>query len=409
MKITYINNTDLPGRIFNGYDMMNTLNRFGNECYQIVIDKKSDNENVKRLFSQSENHILSLLFAYETEIGCINLLNPFIERLVNHDNFRSADIIHYHLLHNRMISMYDLNKLLKSKPCVWTLHDLWMLTGHCVQPVDCDKWKTGCIECNKKNDEAFPLYHNTSDQMWKIKKQQLEDVNPDIVVSTDFMADCVKKSPITSHFDKIHKIPFGINLNSIKNIDKDDAKKKLGIPKDRFVIGIRDENNSIKGVYYFVEAMKKINPCNITIISVGNGTMLEELSDNYNCVKLGWCNDLDMMDLFYSASDLFAMPSLAESFGLMAIEAMAHETPVVCFDNTVLPEITHSGESGIAVEYKNSDALSEAIVQMKENKDECVIRGKKGREIVSTDYRYDDYINNHISLYESILQKERNV
>lgn len=404
MKITHINNTDLPGRIFNGYDMMNTLNSLGHNCKQIVIDKKSNNENVSALLSKGEMYVKSLLQATESEIGSVNLLNPYTDKLINHIDFQNADIVHFHLLHNNMISMYELNKLLKSKPCVWTLHDPWIFTGHCIHPLDCDKWKTRCVQCSRHFDYGFSLFHNTADQMWQIKKEQLQDIDIDIVISTDFMVNYIKKSPITEHFTKIHKIPFGIDLKSVRNIDKSEAKKKFNIAENDFVIGIRDELNEIKGVKIFIDAVKKMSPTEMTIISVGNGNMLSALSDKYNCIRLGWRNDSDMLDLFYSASDIFVMPSLAESFGLMSIEAMAHETPVICFENTVLPEITHADESGIAVEYKSSTALYRALLEMKDNKDECITRGKKGRKIVEKHYRYEDYVSKHIELYNKLLK-----
>ena len=405
MKITYVNNTDLAGRIFNGYDMMNTLNSSGYECRQIVIDKKSDNDNVYEYLSANEKYISSLLLATESEIGSPDLLTPFTHKLSEHFAFQQADIVHFHLLHNNMISMYELNSLLKSKPCVWTIHDPWLFTGHCIYPLECSKYLTGCKDCSRPHGGVSTLYHHTSEQMWNIKKEQLKDIDIDIVASTDFTIEYLKNSPITSHFTKIHKIPFGIDINRIKNIAKAAAKERLGIPKDDFVIGIRDENNEIKGLKYFIDAIKQMSPEGVTVLSVGSGNMLSQIADKYNCISMGWQNDNDSMDIFYSAADIFVMPSLAESFGLMSIEAMAHETPVICFDNTVLPEITHAGESGIAVEYKNADQLCKAVCDMKNNRDECIRRGKTGRQIVAVNYRYSDYINRHKELYDNIAAR----
>lgn len=404
MKITHINNTDIPGRIFNGYDIMNTLNEHGHEVSQIVIDKLSNNKNVYELLSPKEKHIKNILSSSESMIGAVNLLFPYADKLMNHPIFQQADIIHYHLLHNQLISMYDLNKLLKSKPCVWTLHDPWIFTGHCVHPLDCDQWKTGCKKCSRPYDAAFPLYHNSADQMWQIKYSQLDDVDIDLIVSTEFMYKYIKESPITSHFTHIHKIPFGLDLTKLNSIDKKEAKRALGISEDSFTIGVRDEANPIKGIKYLIDALKIVNDDNITIISVGSGDMLSKISEEYHHIHLGWQNDPNKMDLFYSASNIFVMPSLAESFGLMSIEAMAHETMVICFENTVLPEIVHSEKSGIAVKYKNSEELAKAIIEMKNNIDECNYRGQVGRKIVENNYRYEEYIKRHIDLYNNILK-----
>ena len=93
MKITHINNTDLPGRIFNGYDMMNTLNSLGHNCKQIVIDRKSDDENVSALLSKGEMYVKTLLQSTEAEIGSVNILNPYTDKLINHIDFQNADIV----------------------------------------------------------------------------------------------------------------------------------------------------------------------------------------------------------------------------------------------------------------------------------------------------------------------------
>lgn len=406
MKIVYVNNTDLPGRIFNGYNLMNSLNEMGHECNQLVLQKVSSNRNVEEIISKKEKYISFLLKNLEMEIGAIDLLYPYFHQIALSESFQSADIVHYQLLHNRMLSMYDLRRMLTIKKAVWTLHDPWLFTGHCVHPMACEQWKSGCKACSRQYDASFPLYHNTAGQMWEIKRRQLENLDIDVVVSTDFMLRYVKNSPITAHFTKVHKIPFGVDLGRIKNYEKAEAKRVLGIPETNIVIGIRDEENEIKGTHFFVEAMKQINPEGVAVLTIGHGKTVKALENDFFCLELGWQNDLEMMDRFYSAVDIFVMPSLAESFGLMAIEAMAHECAVVCFKGTVLEEITDAGVCGLAADYKNADALADKIKQLLTGKEEREARGKQGRRLVSERYRYEDYVKKHIKLYQTILEEK---
>jgi glycosyltransferase involved in cell wall biosynthesis len=67
----------------------------------------------------------------------------------------------------------------------------------------------------------------------------------------------------------------------------------------------------------------------------------------------------DDINALYSAADLFVFPSLYEGFGLPPLEAMTCGTPVVCANNTSLPEVV--GDAAVLVNPYNVDALAECI------------------------------------------------
>ena len=98
------------------------------------------------------------------------------------------------------------------------------------------------------------------------------------------------------------------------------------------------------------------------------------------------------------------MPSLAESFGLMAVEAMAAETPVVCFKGTTVEEIIGGTICGLSVDYRSSDALAEAVRFLTANQKARVKMGKQGRRRVYKHYLFEDYVYKHEKLYHEILE-----
>ena len=57
------------------------------------------------------------------------------------------DIVHCHNLHSNYFDLSALVYLSQHVPTVITLHDAWLLTGHCAHFFDCEKWKTGCGNC----------------------------------------------------------------------------------------------------------------------------------------------------------------------------------------------------------------------------------------------------------------------
>ena len=99
------------------------------------------------------------------------------------------------------------------------------------------------------------------------------------------------------------------------------------------------------------------------------------------------------------------MPSTAEAFGLMALEAMAAGRPVICFEGTALPAITRAPDCGIAVPMGDSTALRAAINGLSDDPREAKRRGTIGREIARRHHSHDGYLDS----LERLYNRPRNV
>ncbi|MNO27498.1 Alpha-monoglucosyldiacylglycerol synthase [compost metagenome] len=407
MNIVQVNNCDLMGRRFNGHDLQLSLNEQGHEAYQIVLEKAGDNSTTIPLLSTNELFVRSRLKNLESQLSINSLIYPYGKVLYEHSVFQKADIVHYHLIHNNFLSILDFPKLTSKKPSVWTVHDPWVITGHCIHPCDCTGWRTGCHNCPKLDDFTFPMKVDKASEMWKIKKESYKNLDIDIIVASDFMEKCIMESPLTAHLNRIHKIPFGINVDVFQQSDKSKARGRWNIPERNFVISFRAELNEIKGLSYIIEMLKKLDTTYpVTLLTLGLQTLPRDITGKFQIVELGWQNNQDLLVDFYTASDVFLMPSLAESFGLMAIEAMASGCPIIVFENTVLAEITFAPECGIAVPYKNADYLEIEVSRLLNNPAECKWRGEKGKELASRFYRYENYLKSHTALYRDILDRK---
>ena len=212
MNVLHVNYTDLPGRRFNGYDLLSEMEPLGVFGKQVVLHKQSTNPNVIQLLATKEDRELHRWCELaERRHSMSNLLFPWGTLLTQMPEFKSADVVHLHIIHNNVVSLSDLPRIINLKPCVWTLHDPWFMTGRCVYPKDCQRWLTGCGDCPSL-DSPFPMADDCSSWMWDIKKTILADLDVDIVVASEFMLDMLRRSPLTSHFEKVHLIPFGIDL-----------------------------------------------------------------------------------------------------------------------------------------------------------------------------------------------------
>lgn len=409
-NILQVNNVDILGRRFNGYDIMEKINLDTNHsAFQIVIDKLSDNRDVYNFFYSDEvRYIENQIQEFEKEqLSIHSNLSTVSHYLENNDIFKHADIVHYHLIHNTKIPLCSLPSLFSQKPTIMSIHDPWNFTGRCVQPEECLLWKDGCINCPNLSSE-FPLKDDNCHFLWKLKQNIYKKMDIDIVVSTEYMKNMLLDSELTNHFKNVHVIPFGVDLDYFNdNLPKELARKKLNIPKDDIVLFHRAQL-AFKGTKYFESALKELDTDkNITIITCSAIGLLKEVESKYNVLDLGNL-DNDKLLQAYAACDIFVMPSIGESFGMMAIEAMACGKPVIIFDNTALPSVTFAPECGYLVKNKDSHELMKGLKQLIEDDSERNRRGKLGRKYAETYYNSEEYNKKIIELYEKVYVRQIN-
>lgn len=405
IKVLEVNNIDLPGRRFNGYDMIENLSGDFLEIKQMVVEKQSDNDNVFKVLDK--DMLIGEFYRLQQVENILSVHNVFSitsPALINSKEYKEADIIHFHMFHNTKLSLYSLVEIASKKKVVLTLHDPWFLTGRCVHFYDCNKWKKGCSNCDFLNT-LFSFNEDNCNSMWNLKKNIFENIDIDIVVSSKWMFDLVKGSPIFKNQKNIHLIPFGIDLKKFNSVSYKDARSYYELGKDDVVFFLRAQNE-FKGTEYVLDALKKIDASkNIVIITCDNKGLLDEVKNKFRIIDLGLIDDKEMVYAM-QACDVFLMPSKGESFGMMAIEAMSCGKCVVVFDNTALPSVTNAPECGYLVKNRDSHDLARAIKFLANNPVERKKRGKLGYEICKKNYDINKYNKNLKNLYKSVFVRE---
>lgn len=409
MKVVEVNNIDLPGCRFNGHDLQIMLNERGHDAKHFVFDKLGTNENTLKITkTEGGKFIQGMVIEFEKKLSLQSTIFPFGEIIGRSKEFREADVVHFHLIFNYFMSLYSFERLAQQKPIIWTLHDPWALTGHCVYPVDCKGWLDGCAKCPYL-DRYAPLKEDNSHSIWKMKKEIYNHMNIDIVVASPWMQNLVKTSPLTSHFKRVHLIPFGVDLKLFKQRkNRKEIRSKLGIAPDSFVIMFRQDDQEWKGLPYIKDMLKKLNSKRpITILTVGRTGLLEELKEKYQIIEYEWITDNDVMVELYSAANLFLMPSVAEAFGLMAIESMACSLPIIVFEGTSLPSVTYAPECGISLNKGDTKAFVKTVKRLVDNPEECNERGLKGRVLAEKRYDVNRYNKEMLDLYEEVYARNK--
>lgn len=409
MNILHVNNVDLLGSRFNGHDMQRALNARGIPADQVVMEQMGGDPHTHLLPTWSgENYLRGRILAGEKKVSIHGMLYPYLLMLADTPEFRKADVVHYHLLHNYFGALPLFPQITALKPSVLTVHDPWIFTGHCVYPRECDKWMTGCGGCPHLDDH-FPMEKDRTALHWRMKQRTFSRANLDLIVASAYMMDLVKRSPITRHIEHVHLIPFGIDTDRFSpSRNQKEARRRLGIPKENFVLFFRADRSKYKGFAAIQRMLDRMGRKDrITLLAVGEAGLLFNYKDKCQVVDLDWITDDDLLADLYSACDVFLMPSTGEAFGLMAIEAMASGRPLVCFEGTSLPAVTFAPEYGIAVPKNDSEALLAAVERLRKSPDERRARGELGRKLAEEHYRFEDYVERHICLYREIIHRRK--
>lgn len=403
MRVLQVNGYQSPGRRFNGLSLKPHLEALGVSSKHFVWEQDRQEEDVVSLHGKLLRKVNRLTRGVEKVLSLQSQLYSNGMHMRRMEAFREADLVHYHIIHSGFLSMQSLPAMTAEKPSLWTLHDPWAMTGHCIHPFSCQRWKTGCGQCpDLKTD--FAIQHDTTALNFRLKRMAYRRSNFEILVASSWMENMVRQSPLMDDVP-VHKVPFGLDLDFFKPGDQAAAKARLGIEPHRLVLCFRSVVNDFKGLQYVIEALDRLQTqVPICLLTLNDKGRIEKFKDRFQVVELGWTNDDSVMQDVYSATDLFLMPSLADSFGLMAVEAMACGKPTICFEGTALPEVVFTPEAGLAVPSRDSVALAAAMERLIGDPQERLARGARSRQLAEQHYDIRLQAERMVDVYERVVQ-----
>ena len=275
-------------------------------------------------------------------------------KLVNIIKAYKIDVLHVHYAIPHAYAGYMAKKMLQQEgitiPMVTTLHgtDITLVGSHPFY----------------KPAVTFSI--NKSDVVTSVSQSLKEDTNR--------LFDIKRK---------IKVIPNFIDINTVKNSFTDCQRALMATEKERIITHISNmrEVKCIPDVIKTFYEIQKHIPSKL--IMVGEGperapaeVLCEELGIAGKVVFLGNSNEIDKVLCF---SDLFLLPSRAESFGLAALEAMAHGVPVISSNAGGLAEVNTNGYSGYLSEVGDIDAMAANALSILESSETLELFKKQAK------------------------------
>ncbi len=212
--------------------------------------------------------------------------------------------------------------------------------------------------------------------------------------------------------DKLAMVPNGVDIQDYdgnKSADLSEFRAKFALPEERIVLFVGRLVYE-KGIHVFVNAVPRVlSQVNAKFVVVGNGYMQGALSNlakamglAHKVVFTGFVDDSTLKNL-QKCADVSVVPSLFEPFGIVALEAMAANTPVVVSDTGGLAEIVEHDVTGVKVYPDNPDSLAWGIKRVLLDEDFAERIRNSAFKRVKEDYNWGKISQQTKTVYEKVL------
>ncbi len=201
------------------------------------------------------------------------------------------------------------------------------------------------------------------------------------------------------------------NMKNFKPQRVQEEKEKLGLKPDDKIMLFTGRLTWVKGIDSLVRAMPAIiaKEPKAKLVVLGRGEMYEEmkaLTGTLNITKNvifinKWVSEEERLGL-YAAADLICAPSRYEPFGIVSLEGMAMEKPVLVGYGG-LREAVIEGQHGLYCDPNSPQNIAEQALKILTNPDLAKKYGKNGRKRVEEYFTWDKVAADTIALYETLL------
>jgi D-inositol-3-phosphate glycosyltransferase len=206
--------------------------------------------------------------------------------------------------------------------------------------------------------------------------------------------------------EKVTVVPLGTDLQKFNpsHYTKHEARAFFGLPHKGYTVGVLGRLDNLKGQHILLRAVPEVlkqHP-NVMFLIAGDETAGQH---GYKDYLLKLCRDLDIeryvkylpftadVPHLMAALDVFVLPSFSETFGLVVVEAMAMQRPIIATNAGGLPEIITNGITGLLIKPRDANSVAWAIHRVLSDSALRLSLGHLAREEALKRYDFDSCVD----------------
>ena len=285
---------------------------------------------------------------------------------------RKPEIVHCHNLHVNYFDLRLLPWLTSQAPVIFTLHDAWLLSGHCAHSFDCERWKTGCGECPDLTISPA-IAKDATAANWKLKAGIFAGCRLRVATPSQWLMDKVSQSMLQPAIVESRVIPNGVDLSIYKPGDRQKARMELGIALDAKVLLFTSNwarNSPWRDFKTLQDAVgliaAKMNGAKIVFLALGE----DAPSENVGQARIDFVpyqKDPAIVAKYYQAADIYLHATRTDTFPNVILESQACGCPVVATGVGGIPEQIENRKTGFIVKAAAAAEMADCAVELLRN------------------------------------------
>jgi len=344
MKVLIINTSvSQGGAALSALNIQETVADLGIDTWMLSARDAQCLERKLLSLNESESRLRVNALAYRL-LGVDGFANRVLWKKIL-PRLKEFDLIHLHNVHGYYMPL-DVLQVILSRPCVWTLHDFWIVTGGPGFPPP-------PFENRRGVERFFPFvnFRYPAELIDRSRKRRrllfalIREHQPSLVAVSHAMAGRLKSMGL--HQANMTVIQHGLYDGdpAPSATERERTRQKKGWPMDRhvFLFTSAQVDNPVKGCDLFIRALNGLSteiPWVAYVVGDKSEVARKKVEELGLDVRfLGKVSESEMGELF-CACDTYVTPTLDETFGRTVVEALAEGPKVVCTDLPVLREVS---------------------------------------------------------------------
>ena len=269
-------------------------------------------------------------------------------------------------------------------------------------------------EAGRNSGIREPNQKYINDTEWMLTYEANE-----VIVNSNYMKSEVQRL-FGLPFEKINVVPNGVNLNKFTGMDRDYSfRRKYAMDNEKIIL-FMGRLVYEKGVQNLIAAMPKVLDSyhDAKLVIAGKGGMLDELKAQADYLGIsnkvyfaGYMNGKDV-ERMYKAADISVFPSTYEPFGIVALEGMLAERPIVVSDAGGLGEIVEHRVTGMKSYCGNPNSIADSILELLFNPELCDNIVKNAKMKVKENYNWqkiaqDTHFTYQKAICETMAERQK--
>ncbi len=337
-----------------------------------------------------------------------------------------SQLLHLHNLHGGYFDLRELPRLSRYAPTVLTLHDAWLLTGHCAHSYDCERWKIGCAQCPDLT--IYPaIRRDATAYNWHRKSGIYAQSRVYVATPSRWLMQKVERSMLAPSIVEARVIPNGVDLSVFHPSDKPAVRAALGMPLDAKMLlfaanGIRPnpwkDYETLRGSVALIAG--SMEGQRLLFVALGEDAPAERIGQA-EIQFVPYQRDPATVARYYQAADVYVHAARADTYPNTVLESLACGVPVVATAVGGIPEQikgleweAHSREypsyprqqaTGILVPPKNPEMMAKALCLLLEdgNLRECL--GANAAQEAKIRFDLHKQVDAYLEWFEEILSR----